>query len=301
MQKPDGSGVTELLSIKLDFHRARGMPAKPLSTQPDNQQFWIGYARAMAGALIFAFPLLMTMEMWWLGMYLDRARLALFIFVLLPILVGLSRYSGFRETASWYDDVVDALVAFSAGVLSSVLFLTLFGVLNIGMSSNEIIGKIAVLTFPASIGAIVAGKQLGEKENEDQKRRARYGGELFIMMTGALFVAFNVAPTEEMIVIAYKMSGWHAIALVFTSLLIMHACVYALNFRGRHERPENVTIWRVGLHFTVVGYAIALLVSGYVLWTFGRFDNMAVERVLMVNTVLAFPASFGAALARLVV
>ncbi|HEX6927802.1 MAG TPA: TIGR02587 family membrane protein [Gammaproteobacteria bacterium] len=271
------------------------------SRRSDNMQFWTGYARAMAGALIFAFPLLMTMEMWWLGMYLDRTRLALFIVVLLPILIGLSRYSGFRETANWYDDVVDGLVAFSAGVLTATLFLALFAVLEPGMSRDEIIGKIAVLTFPASIGAIVAGKQLGDRENEEERRRARYGGELFIMMTGALFVAFNVAPTEEMIVIAYKMSGWHAIALVFVSLLIMHACVYALNFRGRHERPENVTVWRLGLHFTLVGYAIALLVSGYVLWTFGRFDHMALERIVMVNTVLAFPASFGAALARLVV
>ncbi|HEX7046353.1 MAG TPA: TIGR02587 family membrane protein [Gammaproteobacteria bacterium] len=269
--------------------------------QPDNNQFWIGYARAMAGALIFAFPLLMTMEMWWLGMYLERHRLALFIVVLLPILIGLSRYSGFRETTNWYDDVVDGLVAFSAGVLTSAIFLALFAVLDPGMSWNEIIGKIAVLAFPASIGAIVAGKQLGETENDDQKRRARYGGELFIMVTGALFIAFNVAPTEEIILIAYKMSGWHAIALVLTSLLIMHACVYALNFRGRHVRPENVTVWRLALHFTVAGYAIAVLVSAYVLWTFGRFDGLALERVVMVNTVLAFPAAFGAALARLVV
>ncbi|HEX7030260.1 MAG TPA: TIGR02587 family membrane protein [Gammaproteobacteria bacterium] len=277
------------------------MPPDRLPAQLDGNQFWVGYARAMAGALIFGFPLLMTMEMWWLGMYLDRLRLALFIVVLLPILVGLSRYSGFRETSGWYDDVIDGLVAFSAGALTSTLFLVLFAVLDPAMSWNEIIGKIAVLTFPASIGAIVAGKQLGEKENEEQKRRARYGGELFIMMTGALFIAFNVAPTEEIVVIAWKMGGWHAIALVFTSLLIMHACVYALNFRGRHVRPENVTVWRVALHFTVVGYVIALLVSAYVLWTFGRFDDMAVERIVKMNTVLAFPASFGAALARLVV
>ena len=275
------------------------LPSRP--AQPDNSQFWIGYARAMAGALIFGLPLLMTMEMWWLGMYLERDRLALFFVLLLPVLIGFSRYSGFRETAGWYDDVVDGLVAFSAGALTSTLFLALFAVLDAGMSADEIIGKIAVLTLPASIGAIVAGKQLGENDNEEQKRKARYGGELFIMMTGALFIAFSVAPTDEIVVIAYKMSGWHGIALVLVSLLIMHACVYALNFRGRHERPENVTVWRVGLHFTVVGYAIALLVSAYVLWTFGRFDGMAPEYVVRVNTVLAFPAALGAALARLVI
>ncbi len=269
--------------------------------QPDNREFWNDFARAIAGALLFSLPLLMTMEMWWLGMYLERVRLALFIIVLLPILIGLSRYSGFRETWNWYDDIVDALVAFSAGTLTSIVFLCMFGVLNVSMSVDEVIGKIAVLSFPASIGAIVASKQLGNEQNREERRRAKYGGELFIMLAGALFIAFNVAPTEEMIVIAYMMTGWHAIVLVLTSLLIMHATVYALDFRGHHRRPENVTLWRLALHFTVVGYAIALLVSAYVMWTFGRFDGLSLSRGVMTTTVLGFPAAFGAALARLVV
>ena len=255
----------------------------------------------MAGALLFSLPLLMTMEMWWLGMYLDRARLALFLVVLLPILLGLSRYSGFRETRSWYDDAIDAFVAITAGVLASVVFLAMFGVLAPSMSVDEIVGKVAVLSFPASIGAMVASKQLGNEQNVVERRRASYAGELFIMLAGALFIAFNVAPTEEMIMIAYMMSGWHATALVLTSLLIMHATVYALDFRGHHKKPENVTLWRLGLHFTIAGYAIALLVSAYVLWTFGRFEGMSLSRSAMTMTVLGFPAAFGAALARLVV
>src|SRR5690606_14614623 len=42
-------------------------------------EFWQDMARAFGGALIFAFPLLMTMEMWWLGLYLARYKLALFV------------------------------------------------------------------------------------------------------------------------------------------------------------------------------------------------------------------------------
>lgn len=33
-----------------------------------------GLARAFGGSIIFASPLLMTMEMWWLGFYMNRKR-----------------------------------------------------------------------------------------------------------------------------------------------------------------------------------------------------------------------------------
>ena len=45
---------------------------------------------------------------------------------------------------------------------------------------------------------------------------------------------------------------------------------------------------------------VALLVSVYVLWTFGRFDGEAYTVHLMQTFVLAFPASLGAAAARLI-
>jgi hypothetical protein len=60
-------------------------------TYPSQAEFGIGAARAFAGALIFSLPMLMTMEMWWLGFYMDLLRLALLLIVLLPLLVRLSR------------------------------------------------------------------------------------------------------------------------------------------------------------------------------------------------------------------
>ena len=34
---------------------------------------------------------------------------------------------------------------------------------------------------------------------------------------GAIFLAFNVAPTEEMILLAFRMTAWHALALALVS------------------------------------------------------------------------------------
>ena len=53
-------------------------------------------ARAFGGASIFGLPLLMTMEMWSLGGYVDRPRLIVMVVVNLPLLVALSHYIGFE-------------------------------------------------------------------------------------------------------------------------------------------------------------------------------------------------------------
>lgn len=267
-----------------------------------NAEFWKGLGRAFGGALLFGLPLLMTMEMWWLGFYLDRTRLALFLLTLMPMLTGLSYYSGFRTTFDLKEDVIDALVAFAVGMVMSAVFLTLFGVLRIGMSLDTILGKIILLTVPASMGAVLASKQLSQTDgNNRELEGAGYGGELFIMAAGAFLLAFNVAPTEEVILIAYKMSVSQALMLAVLTLLIMHFIVYTVGFRGQHEGPEGATWWRLFFHFTVVGYAIALLVSLCSLWVFGRLDGSGLVVAVMTMIVLAFPAGVGAAVSRLVV
>jgi uncharacterized membrane protein len=78
---------------------------------PSNRDFLISIGRAFAGALLFALPILMTMEMWELGVSLDPWRVALLLIAVVPLLLGLSRYSGIRYTAHWRDEVADVLVA----------------------------------------------------------------------------------------------------------------------------------------------------------------------------------------------
>jgi putative integral membrane protein (TIGR02587 family) len=149
---------------------------------------------------------------------------------------------------------------------------------------------------------MLARSQLGgEAEDEDEERRRdTYGGELFLAMVGALFMAFNVAPTEEIVLIAQMMTGWHALALVAVSLLIMHAFVYAVEFRGQTALAPGISPWSEFLRLTVVAYALALLICLYVLWTFGRADDLAFPELLIETVVLGFPAALGAAAARLI-
>jgi putative integral membrane protein (TIGR02587 family) len=267
----------------------------------ENREYAVGLARAFGGAIMFVFPLLMTMEMWWLGFYMDRLRLALFLLMTLPLLVGLCYYAGFEDTFRWRDDVMDALSAYAVGFIAVAVVLALMSVITLEQTWREIVGKITLLVVPASMGAVLARAQLGgdkSSASEQREQRASYAGELFLMAAGALFVAFNVAPTEEMALIAYMMTEWHALALAAFSLVILHAFVYTVGFGGQEE--YNASFLSILLRFTIVGYAIALLVSLYVLWTFGRTDAISVTEIAKITIVLGFPGALGAALARLV-
>ncbi|WP_310542719.1 TIGR02587 family membrane protein [Phenylobacterium sp.] len=268
-----------------------------------SREYGKGLARAFGGALLFALPLLMTMELWSLGGFaIDRARLLLFILVSLPMLLGLSYYAGFEPTFRLRDEVLDALAAFAVGFIVATLILTTLGVLTPDHSLAEMVGKIAVTAVPASIGALLAGKQFGSRDLQNTRERDSAGflGILFLMSVGAIFLAFNIAPTEEVMVISYMMSPGHAIALIAASLLVLHVFVYALGFRGEHKRRGSGRVVSTFLRYTLPGYAIALLISLYCLWTFGRLDGVALHEQATMAVVLGFPAALGAATARLV-
>jgi putative integral membrane protein (TIGR02587 family) len=270
------------------------------SGQSPNTKFAIGLARAFGGAVIFSLPLMMTMEMWYLGSDISDFRLALFMALNIPLLIALSHYIGFEDTFGFKDDLLDAFVAYGVAFVAASAALLLFGVIHSGMPIDHIVGKVAIQAVPGSIGAMLAQSEFGGEQKE-KDRSKRYGDELFIMAVGALFLALNIAPTEEVVLIAQQMSDWHTLILALVSLLIMHAFVFSLEFTGQVPVPEGTPFWSVFLRFTIAGYAIALIISLYVLWTFGRSDGLTLHQLITAAIVLGFPAAVGAAAARLII
>jgi putative integral membrane protein (TIGR02587 family) len=201
-----------------------------------------------------------------------------------------------------WDDIADVLVAVAIAAAAAGLILWMFGIVTPEMPVREIVGKIAIQTFPGSLGAMLARSQFGSKTDEERDEEARqsYGGELFVMVAGALFLSLNVAPTEEMAAIALSMQVWQEIALLLLTLFLMHGFVYAFEFGGTHRPQQHETFWSLFARFTVVGYVLVLGVSLYVLWTFGRTDDMALPEIMSMAIVLSFPGALGAAAARLI-
>ncbi|HEX2079113.1 MAG TPA: TIGR02587 family membrane protein [Longimicrobium sp.] len=270
-----------------------------------DRRFFVGLARAFGGAVFFSLPLLMTMEMWWLGFYAERTRLLLFMLVMVPVLVVLDHYSGFQPTTTWAEDVEDGMIAYGVGLVTSFVVLFLFGIIDFTQPLREVVGKVAIQSVPASLGAVLATSQLAgdgqpEGPEEERKKEAGYWTEVFFMAAGALFLAFNVAPTEEMILISFVMTPWHGLALVVASLAMVHGFVYSSGFRGSPGVHGGASRGSLFLRYSVVGYTTALLVSAYVLWTFGRYEGGTFTSYLMMAVVLGLPASLGAAGARLI-
>lgn len=279
-----------------------------------NLEFLVVLARAFGGAIIFSIPVLMTMEMWQLGFYISGWRLAIFTVLILPLLAGMSYFAGFEDAATVKDDILDTFVAYAVGFVASAVILLAFGVISFQMPLEEIVGKISLQAITASLGAVFTESSLnrGSGSNQDsaeeRKRSSAYGGQLFLMVAGAVYLSMSVAPTEEMILISFKMSNWHTVALVILTLLITYGFSRACesvedNDKSRKSdktHTQSLSFWSVFLRRTVVSYSIALLISAAVMWIFGQIDGMNAETALKSVIVLAFPAALGAAAARLI-
>lgn len=268
-----------------------------------NRAYLASLGRALGGALLFGLPLLMTMEMWELGgASMERPRLLIFLLAGMPMLLGLSYFVGFEPTFRLKDEILDALAAFGIGFLLSAVMLTLLGVLGAGADATDLTGKVALCALPAAIGALLAGKQFVPDGRALREQHVPgYWGVLFVMAVGAVFLAFNVAPTEEMVLISHYMSAAHALVLIVASIAALHVLVYAMGFPGQDRRREAGDHRQTFARYTLPGYGLALAISYYCLWTFGRLDGLGLQPQATMTAVLAFPAALGAATARLVI
>lgn len=145
--------------------------AADASKQNPKKEFLIGLARAFAGAIIFSFSIIMTSEMWWLGFTMARHRLAIFILLSIPNLILLAYFIGYKKTVTFKDAAISAFVAMFVGYITAAVFLFTFGLVDFGMSWNEILGKVTVQGFTAAFGALFAQSQLGTRDKDKKKEK----------------------------------------------------------------------------------------------------------------------------------
>ena len=255
--------------------------------------------RGFAGAVLFSFPMLMTMEMWSLGVSIEPPRLMLFVTVHLVLLVGMASYARRDAAVVTSRDALDAFAAYGVGVLASTTVLFLFGVAEPGMSADAIIRTITVQTAPAAFGAMVAHLEIDEPSAMIGPGHPHgFASSAFLMAVGALYLCSSLASTEEMMLIAYKMSVWQIGGLMVFSLVMMQLFdEYAIEQNLGGAGGESA--WSLSLAMTGIGYTIALVISVYILWTFGRTDGLTFAQLVREVIVLGFPAALGAGAARL--
>ena len=273
------------------------------------------YARGAGGALLVGTPLLLTMEMWWGGFVIPPHRMLVFYLANFVVLLALEHYSGFREEGSFLEEVIDAIEALGIGTVVAAIMLYVTAVFDGGMAPGAMLGMIILEAIPLSIGASVAISLLGGGNGGDdgeggdeagkakrERREAGFWGTQIIGVAGALYFGFNVAPTEEPMMIGLRMTWWHAVLLLLVSLAVVHAMLYAVGFRGSERLPEGHGWWRTLVGLGSVSYASAALVALFLLWVFGRIGpDTGLLAALQMTIALAFVTSIGSAAGRLII
>ena len=110
------------------------------------------------------------MEMWWLGFYMDRFRLALFLALAFVVVVGLSYFEGGDET--FQNRNAGCTRCLRSRLHGCRRDASAIRDHQAGMSVDEIVGKISLHAVPGSIGAILARRLLEVEETKKEKTTA---------------------------------------------------------------------------------------------------------------------------------
>ena len=264
------------------------------------------YARGVAGGLLFSLPLLYTMEVWWAGFTAHPFRLAAYVAATFALLLGYNYFVGLRRDSCFSEVVIDSVEEMGLGLAVALLILWLLGRVTWGMPLEEAAGKVIIEAMTVAVGVSVGTAQLGGGGEGDEDKGVSgggsaaggFGGQLIVALCGAVLFAANVAPTEEIVMIAVELSTWRVLGLALLSLALGALVLYYSEFAGsrRHVRFDRHHDVLVG---TVVTYAVALAVSAAILLFFGRFDGQALATCVAQTVVLGVAATLGASAGRL--
>ena len=268
--------------------------------------------RAVSGGLLFGIPLLYTMEVWWVGTYTEPIRvLGVLALTFLPVWF-LNRTSGFRSTKDirLSDSIMDSIETVALGILTAGALLFLLKEITPSTPLAEAVGKIAFEATPFGIGIALAHHFLrrGRSEGDDEGSGDSAGNQdelratvtdLGATIIGAMFIAFNIAPTDEVPMLANALGPYSLIALVLVSLLVSFCIVFVAGFSDEERRHNQIGIFQHPITETVACYLVALATAGVMLWHFQRLDGAPWQVALSYIVVLGLPASVGGAAGRL--
>lgn len=266
------------------------------------------YGRGLAGGLIFSLPLLYTMEVWWAGFIARPGRMLVYLAAVFLLLLGYNRYAGLRRDASWREVAIDSVEELGLGVVLAAAALYAIGRIGAHTTLDEALGMIVIEAGIVAIGVSVGTAQLGTGDDDDAGMgpaaggdaagEVHFGGQLVITLCGAVLFAANVAPTDEILMIAAETSAARLLLLVAFSLAIGALVLYFTDF-ARASRYSPTKTHGQAAAGTIITYAAALVASAAVLWFFGRFDGQGVQVIVAETVVLGFPATLGASAGRL--
>ncbi|WP_437805941.1 DUF2391 family protein [Sorangium sp. So ce1078] len=293
--------------------------AEPRAQQSNDPHGWRQEARdlsaAVAGGAIVGMPLLYTMEMWLRGMMLSEWHLGAILALTLVVTFLSSLESGFRNDDTLVGTAMESVTSVGIGAAFAAAVLALVGEISLDSAPREILGKIVLQAAAVSIGAAFANAQVRGKsrtgEDPQDGGRPPEGDpealqlradlrDFSAAMAGSLLFTMNIASTEEIVIIASRLSPWRQVVMVGVSVALCYIILFASGFE-RHDVYVK-SLFQSRAFETLMTCAVSLLMALVLLCLIGEREATSDLSTLVASVVvLGLPAIVGGAAGRLVV
>lgn len=274
------------------------------------------YAQGVIGGLLFSFPLLYTMEIWYAGFMAQPYQLIVMMLATFLLLLGYNRFAGMHPGTSWKNVVIDSFEEMGIGLVMSFCILLMLNRIQLGENSlDEIMGKVITEAMFVSIGVSIGTAQLGNSAQEEQEeedtepsegekagmdRRSGKVALVMLALCGSIIVGGSVAPTEEVLLIAVEAKPYHILVIALASILLSLIVCYFSDFKGIDRPDDQPTLYEIVFE-TCLTYCTALIASAFVIWYFFGFSDTGFWNILAQCIVLGLIASLGASAGRLLI
>jgi putative integral membrane protein (TIGR02587 family) len=278
--------------------------------------------RGACGGFLFGIPLLYTMEVWWIGSQAKPRIMLIAIALTFIVVYIINRTEGFRKYSKInrpYEAVVNTIEAMAIGLLCSTFIMILLQEITFDNFFKESLGKVIFEGVSFTFGVALANQFLGRsddkfdarnhtgEEQESNSNSSKSADQLHATLSdvgstliGAIVIALNIAPTDEITMLAASATPKSLFFVIVASLLITYSIVFQAGFSNQQKRQQQKGIFQRPSSETIMAYLVSLLASAFMLWFFQKISisdpwTMWLEHSLL----LALPASIGGAAGRL--
>jgi putative integral membrane protein (TIGR02587 family) len=272
-----------------------------------------------SGGFLFGIPLLYTMEVWFIGSDIEPPVLLSSLAILFIIVLMLNRIEGFRpqEKVTLVEDIAETIETLAIGLTCAALMLIVLQEINGQTSLSEALGKIVFESIPFSVGVAFSRSLLSrgaETDSDNHNQSVSQSNkqqtivwkdtmaDLVAAIIGSLFVAFSIAPTDEIDMLAASASSGWLLVIMLASLLISYGIVFASKITNYQNRLQQSGIFQSPKSETIMSYLVSLLTGVLIMWFFHKLTFSDPWFMwLRHGIVLGLPACIGGAAGRLAV
>lgn len=298
-----------------------GQPVDNIGDQT-SPNLWLAELQAIlqgaAGGFLFGIPLLYTVEVWAIGEATGPRWLLLVLATTLVVVGLLTQVEGFRQTLSLQplEVFLESIEAVAIGVVCATLALVLLRRITLTTPLAEGLGKVVFEAVPFALGVSLARSTLQGNRGRDRRTTAPLSRRLVSptlvnlrdalvdfdsALIGAVLIAFSIAPTEEVPLLAASLPPLWLLLIMAASLGLSYAIVFASGFTDRAERRQRGLLFSP-ITETLVAYLVALGASMTMLVLFQQLNpSDPWSEWLRDVLVLGLPASIGGAAGRILI